>query len=63
MTVSIVNGGLSLLFQELIPAISVTSTELTPATVRTALSERPPNAKARFVNLRISTTGLQVTRS
>ena len=32
MTVSIVNGGLSLLFQELIPAISVTSTELTPAT-------------------------------
>ena len=31
--------------------------------IRTALSERPPNAKARFVNLRISTTGLQVTRS
>ena len=31
--------------------------------IRTTLTDRPPNAKARFVNLRLSATGLQVTRS
>ena len=31
--------------------------------IRATLTDRPPNAKARFVNLRLSTTGLQVTRS
>jgi len=31
--------------------------------IRATLSNHPPNAKARFVNLRISATGLQVTRS
>ena len=31
--------------------------------LRTTLTERPPNAKARFVDLSVSKTGLQVTRS
>ncbi|MDD5708303.1 MAG: bifunctional fucokinase/fucose-1-phosphate guanylyltransferase, partial [Kiritimatiellae bacterium] len=33
------------------------------AHIRHALSENPPNARGRFVNLSISETGLQVTRS
>ena len=31
--------------------------------VRESLTRQPPNAKARFVGLSLSTTGLQVTRS
>jgi galactokinase/mevalonate kinase-like predicted kinase len=31
--------------------------------IRAKLTERPPNAKARFVGLSVSATGLQVTRS
>ncbi len=37
--------------------------EDTAARIRQILTANPPNAKARFVNFDLSTTGLEVTRS
>jgi hypothetical protein len=37
--------------------------ETAAARIRQALTDRPPNPRARFVDFSLSETGLQVTRS
>lgn len=43
--------------------LMIAKSEEHSARIRQKLSEQPPNARARFVTMQVSTTGMQVTRS